>query len=569
MKNKWQILIFLLVAIPAQADRELCQRFVFTEGSPELSDADEKILCGDPKLPGWNNVPINQSVFVLKTILQNQGYFNPKLEERNKLIYVDIGEPTRVKTFRIDGEAPKEVVDRLRHIKGEILKPSLLDSVQKRIDFMLQMLGYACPIIEMQGRPAAGELIAKVKTGRQQNIRALLKDPVEGLNTDVFSRYQTFKVGDAYNKINLAVTNSRLIANNIVQTSFYTVECLPQGVDLKQNVVVSPPRLLSFGLGLDTEQLLLLRGRWQNSRWERKASQITLGTSVSLISQEASADLRWFPFEASSRGYLRSTFQVKRENMAPYDRMTTKLRFAPGWTWDNTWLGVEGSFGPAGNLLHTMRGAGPAQSAFISLYGDLALRTHDFEYYINRPTTGFELTLGVDLVQKGLLAPITANKLWIQAQNNWNLFNFEPAYLILSLRTGFNTTLTPLTLDDSSLPSDYRHFLGGSGDLRGFALREVPHPRGALSSFYFGAEARFADLITENLHPYLFVDSGITGDGPWRLDAPVYWSPGAGLRWQSGFGVFRVNMARGFITREENLPIRPHWQFYFSYGEEF
>jgi len=138
------------------------------------------------------------------------------------------------------------------------------------------------------------------------------------------------------------------------------------------------------------------------------------------------------------------------------------------------------------------------------------------------------------------------------------------------------TTISPENVFSSkTLPPDWRQFFGGSQDLRGFGLKELPgnDSAGALFGVYLGTELRFTDLLPWGLQPFTFVDLGAMGRNSLQLDRPYFWSPGFGVRWQTSFGSIRTTLAHGFLEKNDPNVNAPkslsHWQFYFSFGEEF
>ena len=56
---------------------------------------------------------------------------------------------------------------------------------------------------------------------------------------------------------------------------------------------------------------------------------------------------------------------------------------------------------------------------------------------------------------------------------------------------------------DSLIPANFYWYLGGSTDLRGFALQSVP-TYGAMTAFYIDPELRFTDLPLFGLQPFVF-----------------------------------------------------------------
>jgi translocation and assembly module TamA len=195
------------------------------------------------------------------------------------------------------------------------------------------------------------------------------------------------------------------------------------------------------------------------------------------------------------------------------------------------------------------------------------------EYYQSSPREGYRVLLNTAHMKKDLLASTSAHQMRLSFQELWNFGHMDPPLWVLGLRGGLMTT----TGDEGSglvnvLPVQYRYHLGGMASLRGFARDELPRNEGgALTAAFLGTEVRSTSVLPRNFEPYIFTDLGMVGDAPVTLDQTLYYSPGLGLRWASPIGVFRLNVAHGFIANATG-PVPPnlsHWQFYLSYGEEF
>lgn len=547
---------------------EICGRYVFEGEEVSLNSAEISLICGSKETPGWQDVPVNQALFHLKSFLQDRGYFAPEIVEKDKIIHIKLGKPLRVRNFRIVGYMPGIGVDKMRNIRGEVMTPALLDTVKSRLQNHLENQGFPCGSVEMRGFTEEGDIVAEVKTGDRWRIGEILREPLEGVRSNNVSRFDAFRLGDWYSKENLVVTSQRILDVSLVQSTFFAADC--RDLRVREYFVAGPPRLFSLGVGADTEQLALVRANWKNSRIWENASQLQASTSASFRLQDLNLDFRWFPLYGTPRAFLRSSFGIKRENYEPYDRMSIKARVAPGITWDSYQWGVEAMMGPAVTMLHTYRGEGRKDITLASLSGLFTAQTHSYEYFRKSPTVGSQVSLDFDLSQEDALSPLTAYRFRLAFENHWNLFDLDPAFVIMSIRGAYMSTITKHAVGNPKIPSEYRHFLGGSPDIRGFALRELPgDDHGSLSAAFFGVENRYPDILPWGLQPFVFADFAMMADSPMSLQGPIYWAPGGGIRWESQVGVFRVNLAKGMFLGTTEKPIRPHWQFYFSFGEEF
>jgi outer membrane translocation and assembly module TamA len=87
---------------------------------------------------------------------------------------------------------------------------------------------------------------------------------------------------------------------------------------------------------------------------------------------------------------------------------------------------------------------------------------------------------------------------------------------------------------------------------------------GGLTSGFVGLETRLSQTLPFDLDPFVFMDFGEISNSAALLSAPLYWSPGVGVRWASPIGPVRTTLAHGFVGNSAD-----HFQFYLSLGEEF
>jgi len=536
-----------------------------------FSDPERRLLCGDPTNPSWKNVPDNQAVLFMRTFLQDYGYFSPKFDIQPSRIEVTLGNPTRVTSLRTEGEPRNLPIDKLRNIVGVRLTPKLLDATKDRLRRLLEERGYPCSDIKMEADPDTGEMLAHLQSGLPLKIIKVDEDKVPGMWPGMMRRYWAFDIGSPYNGDFVNLTSRRITDQGIVQSTYFTPTCTEEGAILRQQVVAGPPRIVTLGTGVDTEQFLIGRANWTNSRMGSTGSSVSLTANASSKVQQFIAQGSWYFHTDPSRSYLKPGLDIKHENEQYFENLVTRFSFGPAATYDSQNLAFDLSIAPTLNWTRTYRGPGPGDTEFMSLSATFHTKDHYFEFYRDRPRRGFSLTLDGDFTQRGWLSPVTAQAVRSSLESLWNIGNFDPPFLVFGFRAGLYTTFTDEQVSSQALPSQFRNFLGGSGDLRGFGRQELPGPNGGLSAVYGGVEFRIADTLPWGLQPFVFGDFGMLGSRTLQLDSPVFWDPGFGLRWQAPFGVIRTTLSHGFVSGPQlgyGDQIR-HWQFYFSFGEEF
>ncbi|MCM2322282.1 MAG: BamA/TamA family outer membrane protein [Oligoflexia bacterium] len=555
-------------------ERQLCADLRL-EGAlePGLSDTELRLVCGDPKSQAWRSIPPPQATFHLRTFLQNRGYHRPEfIATEGGGTRVRIGTPTRLTRVQAEGAPAALRLERRRGLRGKPLTPALLSSIEQWVVQRLQALGHPCPLATALGNSDTGDVVVQVRTGPAPRVGAVIEEElVPGLLPGLFRRYDAFQLGESFNGDWLAVTADRINAQDVIQNIHFTPVCEPlpderTGVVIRQSLTPGPPRLLSFGLGIDTEGLLLARAAWRHARLGRAASWLNVTALASAREQSLESTLNWYPLAVPSRRSLRPSLLLRHQNEEPFETFEARGSFALSTTYDDPVLGMSLLFGPSLRAFRTFRGVGPRDSHFLFLDTEVGVMSHSFEYFAANPRTGYRLGALASVGTRSLFSTLSAQRAEFTAQGLWNFRDFDPPLLVIGFRGALAATFTSERPGPSTgLPANFFHYLGGSSNLRGFGRQELPRSHlGGLTSAFFSTEARLGSTLPWNLEPLVFLDVGALGQEPLTLTAPIYHSPGFGLRWLSPVGVFRTTLAHGYPS---NVP--GHWQFFLSFAEEF
>jgi translocation and assembly module TamA len=539
-----------------------------------LTDSEKRLLCGDKQAKDWQEVPESQAIFLLKGFLQDRGYYYPVVMKDGVNTRVDIGDQTHVTGVDVTG-APAEMsrYDR-ENSKGELLTPGLLRAIASDITTRLGHYGYACPKVETEADPKSGRVAMKIHSGEKQNLIRVKEEFIPGIAPRTLRRYDAFVIGDTFRGDLMPLTAARTVSDGIVRNSYFNLRCTPEGVEAEQKVLAGMPREVTLGVGLNTDRGVIVRGAWKHARLGSRGSQLATSLTASwkgrdFNTEDGRAELSWYLMEEPSRFHIRSVLTVTHQADNRGDVLNATAQMAPAMTWDTAHVGGMLTFGPTLNGVIKFRGEGRDQSYFLALTGDVRFTSHDYEWQRSAPKSGFELTSTASASRKGALSDLSATMFRVRYAH---LFPFPvegKRQFVLGVRGGFATTLTELKEGGiASLPPNLHHYLGGSGSVRGFGFQELPDAIGGLTSVYSGVEGRGLGLLPFNIEPFLFVDAGSISRGSLDVSAPWYLSPGAGIRWGSMFGVFRISLARGYALALANKSAE-HWQLQFTYGEEF
>jgi len=144
----------------------------------------------------------------------------------------------------------------------------------------------------------------------------------------------------------------------------------------------------------------------------------------------------------------------------------------------------------------------------------------------------------------------------------------EAERFILAGRARVGSTVGEKT---GTLPASRRFYAGGGGSIRGYEYQLVgpldddEDPLGGSSLVEMGAEVRVR--VTEDIGFVPFVDGGTVYDDPWlNSGETLRWAAGLGLRYFTGFGPLRLDVAFPLNPRDS---VDDAFQFYISFGQAF
>lgn len=574
------ILGFTLVAVlaaPARAEtlETPCPQIVLdvtrSEGSVGLSDAEKKLVCGNPSDPTWKNIPPSQAAFHLRGFLQERGYLRPEIRTEHGRLLVDVGAPSKVAKFETVGAPGSLRTNRMREIVGERLTPKLLDTIEKRLTERLQGAGYACSKVQLRADPNTDVVRATIHAGPVGRIADIDRSKVQGIDPLAVSRHDAFAIGDTYNGDALARTARRLITADLVRSAYFLTDCDGGKVYVHEYAIADAPRIVSFAVGANTERLFNVRASWRHTALGELASQLGFDAQASVTEQSFGATGEWYPFRAAPRLYFSWNASARRDNQPNREWYTLEAGFGPARSWDFDVGRLEVRLAPLFRSIHNVRGAAAGTSQMLVVEGRARFVSSDFEYYAGSPRAGFRTQFAIAQSVREALSATSFTALRWTGEKLWNLGHWDPPAWILGVRFAASTTITPEPFNSTAAAlQPYRYYLGGRDNLRGFGFATVPgDDLGGFTALTAGVELRAPPFLPGNLEPFVFADVGALGRSAFALEDPVYLTPGVGIRWESPIGTLRGTYSHGLLLTRGARMVEPGHRFYLSIGEEF
>lgn len=559
---------------------------VLRPGEIDLSETEKRLLCGDDDEEhrtgrAWKDIPVAQAKAHFRNFLQDRGFFFPEFRDIGSgVIEFDPGPRSFVKKISGSSIPPQVFLDKYRYVKGDPLTPKAVGTVKAWVKKRLQEEGFPCPELEANGDPSTGEILIKWLNVRPPaTIAGIREDGSIGLANDVIRRYDAFKLGWPYSLVTTEITERRAMSSRVVLSDDLEPECLAQvsppmidRVAVKETLHAGPPRLISFGVGANTESLILAKAAWSHTRLGRVGSNFEVLVRGSLREQLALARGDWYYHDQNAMRQRISPFvQFSHENERRYELISARTQAlwqfggeVPFGSWT---FGV----GPGWQNIKQLDGLGPRETQYMTVKNELSFTSHNFEYYSSSPRNGARAALSTTYVPFKLENVGYPISLKLSATALTAPGHFDPPWIVLGARGRVSVTLLDEETRIGNVPIEFRDWTGGGQTVRGFGRYELPdNDAGARVILSYGTEARVPHLLPFNLQPFVFID------GAWLRTGEIvngertqgFWSPGIGLRWESPIGALRANLAHGYEIGNPSSNLS-HLQFYLSLGEEF
>ncbi|MHA3914925.1 autotransporter assembly complex protein TamA [Halovulum sp. GXIMD14793] len=137
---------------------------------------------------------------------------------------------------------------------------------------------------------------------------------------------------------------------------------------------------------------------------------------------------------------------------------------------------------------------------------------------------------------------------------------------VLAARTAIGTLFGG---DLQELPASQLFFAGGGGSVRGYDFRSIGVPSGGSEiggRSKFEASLELRQRIGESFGFSAFIDGGMVSDQTFPFgSADIQYGAGLGVRWYTGIGPIRLDVARPLNPR----PGDPDYAFYIGIGQAF
>ena len=373
--------------------------------------------------------------------------------------------------------------------------------------------------------------------------------------------------GEVYDAGKVEETRRALIETGLFSTVQITPTVDPDNPEDVRMAIDATERLhrtVGAGLAYNTSQGFGARAFWENRNLFGYAENLRLSVEAGQQLDAFRANFRRPDFLATDQDFL-ATAEAANDNPVAY-RSRRAIATA----------GIERRFDHlvTGGVNFEVEKANVVQLADINprtgtqryeLAGLPAYVKLDTTDNLLNPTTGYRAQLNVTPAHTFSGSHLTFSTNLLSGSTYWVLGPEQRAVLAGKLALG-SLDGAPL----SQLPSDQRIYAGGGGSVRPYGylmagpLAPNNVPIGGRSSLVLNLEARVK--ITETIGIVPFVDAGSYYESPVpQLGRTLLYGVGLGLRYYTGFGPLRLDLATPLHKRNGDSPI----QVYISLGQAF
>lgn len=555
-----------------QTMNKLCHGIYIQSPAPlTLSESEKKLVCSDHAVAPYDKIPNNQRRYLLGKFLEARGYYNYKIEEKNREIYIDSGAVALTRLILIRNDPVGIDPSRFWKVYGHPLTSTNLDRIEEWVRDQLSKHGYPCVKISTLAYPERGDIEINIQEAKQKIFGRVTMDPISGLIGGIESRFQAFKSGEIFDSRLLSLSNQRMLASELVLNSTYAINCsTADDVEISFSHLAGKPRLVSISTGFDTEEIFNFEAAWQHARLGNLGSMMLLSAKSSYRNQNLRFLYDWYYAPFPVKHSIKTFLTLKREFEKDYENIQFQAQAGPTFSFDYAEALIEFWLSLRYEYNEIVRGEGLGQSHGLPIVLNLALQNHEYELQQSDPSSGYRLNLNIENSSKDIASDFSEFRIGLDGLYLKNLFKLDPAVWVFGLRFSLETINLGSETEFDNYPQSKRLYLGGSNSIRGFARKRIPQG-GALTKLYLGTELRLLQLFPFGLQPLVFLDYARQGRKTAFLKPTNYWSPGIGVHWKSFIGLIRGTISYGLISGQDKDKYADieGLQVYLSYGENF
>jgi len=518
----------------------------------------------------------------LQATLRSEGYYAASVKYTldsakqpvSVRVHVEPGRRYRLRAFEIrysGGAEPEPTLrPRLKEIGIEIGMPArgpAIKDAEGRILSILGDRGYPFPKIvnfkaTVRHDTAAMTVIATVETGGRARFGSLTIKGLRDVEADYVRRLVTWSEGDVYDRRKREATVDALRGTSLFSgIRISTPDSIDADGRLPMTIEVTerPHRTIGVGVGYSTDIGPGGELFWEHRNLFGRNEQLKLTGSGTRVEQSAKAEFRKPLFFARNQTLLVDANGANRDTDA-FGQRIGLAGIALERTYPSRW---RAALGVTGEYDWINENDQDREFHLAGLHVRASRRTTDDAL---NPTRGTTLELSASPYAGTGDATLRFTR-FIAGGSAYRAIDKGKRFVVAGrLRAG-----SIVGESTAALPADKRFFAGGGGSVRGYAFQKIGplddqgDPVGGRSLIEVSGELRIR--VTDSFGVVPFADGGTVFDAPYpAFDEQVRWAAGLGLRYFTGFGPLRLDVAFPINGRDG---VDDRFELYISIGQAF
>lgn len=468
-----------------------------------------------------------------------------------------------------DGEVLKQIDTATLHSKvGQPVNAALI--IQDGVDILNAVGDKACllaldvsPLVKLYANRRRADVVFRVHHGAVANFGPTTVSGTERLDDKVVLRSVTWKQGHCFKQSKVDETRTNLVESQLFSTVSISHTDIPdaQGqVPMVVAVQERAARTLRAGASYSTDEGAVVNGGWEHRNLWGGGEKLDADVSIGQQEQDLTTTLRLPSFLNNDKQTLVLNGGITHEDRDAYTADTVQTGASLERKLNRH---LRGGVGVGFMLKETDDVlAGTSNYALLSFPGFLEYDTRDNLLDPHKGVLGnVTVTPYTDTFGDG------GQFLKTQLSGQTYLSAALPLSPTLALKVAGGSISGA---SGNNVPSDIRFYAGGGGSVRGYGYQTLgprldTTPIGGSSFVTASAEARLR--FTQDVGGVVFMDAGNAfADSMPGKDAKLYTSAGIGLRYFTGIGPIRADIAVPMNGQDIGAPA---YAIYVSIGQSF
>lgn len=533
------------------------------------------------KNAGELNAKVDELEHLLLKAMHAKGYYSAQIKskiqlaqkhgERKVLFNIYPGELYILTEIRIDGEAKGIKVPEIQNLGLKLNTPLEAKKVLAAENiFRNHIESLNCLVTidtsyqaVLDDENAEALLIFKVKPAPQAKFGAVEFKGLTTVDADFVSKKLKWKQGDCF-KLNLIErTRSDLLATKFFGRVEVRYSEKPNSIGEIPITIEVTERLhktIKVGMGYGSDEGLGGSTSWEHRNVGGEGETLKLDLAANKLKRKFDTTYTE-PFFLRDDQSLILSSKLLDEDGTAYSALSWKFTGRAQRKLKNNWTASVGT----GYTLSQVETAGASSENYGLLLFPLGLR-QDTRDVVLDPKKGHQIILEwapyVDTFNTNII-------FYKSAAEGVKYYGFpdSKSYPVIAVR-GVVGSIAGSSF--YNIPADERFYAGGGGSVRGYGYQKLSEfssgkALGGRSLVIVSTELR--SHITEKIGGVLFVDGGNTYQEKYPdFNEPLRWAVGTGLRYYTGFGPIRFDIAFPIDPRPK---IDSKYEFYISLGQAY